>query len=53
MTMRKVPNKATIMVNFLVMKTPSTYNTIIGKLIVNALKVATWTYHLMVKFMTP
>lgn len=49
LTINEEPNIATIMVNFLIMNTPLTYNAILERLTLNALKVATSTYR-MVKF---
>ena len=43
---------STVMVDFLVVDRPSAYNTIIGWLGLNRLRVATSTYHLMMKFPT-
>jgi hypothetical protein len=43
---------STVMVDFLVVDQPSTYNTIIGRPSLNKLRAATSTYHLMMKFLT-
>lgn len=52
MTVGDILNRATLMVNFLVIKTPLAYNADIGRPTLNALRVATSTYHLMMKFST-
>lgn len=52
LTMGDFSNRPIVMVNFLVMKTLSTYNAIIGRPTLNALMATTSTYHLMMKFMT-
>lgn len=46
------PCTASIMVDFLVVKSPSSYNTIISKPTLNSLKAITYTYHLKMKFST-
>jgi hypothetical protein len=46
------PQLATVMVDFLVIDRPSTYNAIVGRPALNKLKAATSTYHLMMKFPT-
>jgi hypothetical protein len=46
------PKQSNVMVNFLVVDQPSTYNTIIGRPTLNKLKAVTSTYHLMMKFPT-
>jgi hypothetical protein len=46
------PRDSTIMVDFLVVDRPSTYNVIIGQPALNKLKAITSTYHLMMKFPT-
>jgi hypothetical protein len=46
------PKLSTIMVNFLVVDRPSTYNAIIDRSALNKLKAATSTYHLIMKFPT-
>ncbi|XP_040988998.1 uncharacterized protein LOC121236622 [Juglans microcarpa x Juglans regia] len=48
----KAPHTALTIANFIVMKAPSSYNTILGWLTLNNLKVVTSTYHLIVKFPT-
>ncbi|XP_042954540.1 uncharacterized protein LOC122290941 [Carya illinoinensis] len=40
----------TTMIDFLVVKSPSSYNAILGRPILNHLKVITSTYHLKMKF---
>lgn len=52
LTMGEAPNRFTVLVNFLAIKSPSAYNAILGKPTLNALRVATSTYHLMIKFST-
>jgi hypothetical protein len=44
------PRLSIVMVNFLVVHRPSAYNGIISRLTLNKLRVATSTYHLMMKF---
>jgi hypothetical protein len=44
------PRLSTVMVDFLVIDRPSAYNTIIGRPMLNKLRAATSTYHLMMKF---
>ena len=46
------PKQVSKMVNFLVINYPSVYNAIIGRLILNRLRVITSTYHLIFKFLT-
>jgi uncharacterized protein YbjQ (UPF0145 family) len=46
------PRLSTVMVDFLVIDRPSTYNVIIGRPALNKLRAATLTYHLMMKFPT-
>ncbi|XP_040989006.1 uncharacterized protein LOC121236635 [Juglans microcarpa x Juglans regia] len=46
------PCMASVMVNLLVLKAPSSYNVIIGKSTLNNLRVVTSTYHLKMKFPT-
>ena len=47
------PCQITLMVTFLVVQCPSTYNAIIGRPTLNNLRAVTSTYHLKVKFPTP
>jgi hypothetical protein len=51
-TCRTSPMDSTVMVDFLVVDRPSTYNVIIGRPGLNKLKAITSTYHLMMKFPT-
>ena len=44
------PKVSTVMVDFLVVDRPSAYNAIIGRPGLNKLRVATSTYHIMMKF---
>ena len=44
------PTKVTLMVDFLLVDQPSTYNAIIGRPILNALRAVVSTYHLAMKF---
>jgi hypothetical protein len=46
------PRQSTVMVDFLVIDRPSTYNAIMGRPALNKLRAATSTYHLMMKFPT-
>ncbi|XP_041000666.1 uncharacterized protein LOC121246556 [Juglans microcarpa x Juglans regia] len=46
------PHIATTMIEFLVVRTRSTYNAIIGRPTLNALEAITSTYHLKIKFLT-
>jgi hypothetical protein len=46
------PRVSTVMVDFLVIDRPSAYNAIMGRPALNKLRVATSTYHLMMKFPT-
>ena len=52
LTAGTAPKASTVMVDFLVVDRPSAYNAIIGRPRLNKLKVATSTYHLMIKFPT-
>ncbi|GMN47624.1 hypothetical protein TIFTF001_016801 [Ficus carica] len=45
------PEKATQMVEFLVVNKPLVYNVILGRLTLNVLKAAVSTYHLAIKFL--
>ena len=47
------PCQITLMVTFLIVQCPSTYNAIIGRPTLNNLRAVTSTYHLKVKFPTP
>ena len=47
------PCQITLIVSFLVVRCPSTYNAIIGRPTLNNLRAVTSTYHLKVKFPTP
>jgi hypothetical protein len=49
-TVRTTPKQATIMVDFLEVNHPSTYNAIVGHPSLNKLKNVTSTYHLKMKF---
>lgn len=51
-TIRTYPQQLTKETNFLVVDCSSAYNTTIGRLTLNAWKVATSTYYLLVKFST-
>lgn len=46
----KAPRTSVMMVNFLVMKSPSSYNAILGRLTLNNLRAMTSIYHLKIKF---
>jgi hypothetical protein len=46
------PRQSIVMVDFLVIDRPSTYNAIMGRPALNKLRAATSTYHLMMKFLT-
>ncbi|XP_040998159.1 uncharacterized protein LOC121244202 [Juglans microcarpa x Juglans regia] len=48
----RAPRTATTMSDFLVVKAPSSYNVILGRLTLNSLKAMTSTFHLKVKFPT-
>ena len=52
LTARTAPKVSTVMVDFLVVDRPSTYNAIINRLALNKLRAASSTYHLMMKFPT-
>ena len=52
LTAGTTPRISIIMVDFLVVDRPSAYNVIIGRFGLNRLRVATSTYHLMMKFPT-
>ncbi|KAF5465239.1 hypothetical protein F2P56_015264 [Juglans regia] len=47
------PCMASVMVEFLVVNAPLSYNAIIGKPTLNSLRAMTSTYHLKMKFSTP
>ena len=47
------PHQKTLRLTFLVVKVPSAYNTILGRPSLNAFRAMVWTYHLLVKFLTP
>jgi hypothetical protein len=51
-TIGTAPRLSTVMVHFLVIDRPSTYNAIISQSALNKLRVATSTYHFMMKFPT-
>jgi hypothetical protein len=51
-TVGTAPRLSTVMVDFLVIDQPSTYNAIIGGPTLNKLRAGTSTYHLMMKFPT-
>ena len=46
------PRVSTVMTEFLVMECPSTFNRIVGRPLLKALKVVTSIYHLTIKFPT-
>ncbi|XP_040994249.1 uncharacterized protein LOC121240778 [Juglans microcarpa x Juglans regia] len=46
------PKTTSLMVDFLVVKAPSSYNVIVGRPLLNQIKVVTSTYYLKVKFLT-
>lgn len=48
----KARNTATTMIDFLVVKAPSSYNTILGRLTLNRLRAVMSTYDLKMKFLT-
>jgi len=50
LTTRSIPKQVTVMVKFLLVDCPSTYNTIIGRTILNQLEVVTSTPHFKMKF---
>ncbi|KAL5540819.1 hypothetical protein UlMin_043789 [Ulmus minor] len=47
------PCQASVSVNFLVVDSPSVYNTIIGRETLHALRTVASTYHMLLKFPTP
>lgn len=47
---RDTLNQSIVLVNLLMIKSPSVYNTILGRPILNTLRAATSTYHLIIKF---
>ncbi|KAL5545737.1 hypothetical protein UlMin_005424 [Ulmus minor] len=47
------PCQASVSVNFLVVDSPSVYNTIIGRETLHALRAVASTYHMLLKFPTP
>ncbi|XP_041004108.1 uncharacterized protein LOC121249463 [Juglans microcarpa x Juglans regia] len=47
------PKTTSLMVDFLVVKAPSSYNAILGRSSLNQMKAVTSTYHLKVKSPTP
>lgn len=49
----RTPFTAFVMVDFLVVKAPSLYNAILGKLTLNNLRAVTSTFYLKMKFPTP
>ena len=49
-TIGQEPQEATQMLNFLVVKAPSTYNAILGRTGLHAFKAIASTYHLKIKF---
>ena len=51
-TIGQEPREATQMLNFLVVKAPSTYNAILGRTGLHAFKAIASTYHLKIKFPT-
>ncbi|XP_074375108.1 uncharacterized protein LOC141716827 [Apium graveolens] len=51
-TIGEEPREATQMLNFLVVKTASTYNAIMGRTGIHAFKVVLSTYHMVLKFPT-
>ncbi|KAK1361042.1 hypothetical protein POM88_045516 [Heracleum sosnowskyi] len=52
MTMGQGPNTSTQMLNFIVIKATSTYNAILGRTGLHALKAVASSYHLKIKFPT-
>ncbi|XP_059645862.1 uncharacterized protein LOC132288728 [Cornus florida] len=46
------PKQVTVMVDFLVVDCPSTYNIILGRTTLNAMRAVTLTYHLLMRFPT-
>ncbi|XP_059668905.1 uncharacterized protein LOC132313995 [Cornus florida] len=46
------PKQVTVMVDFVVMDCPSSYNIILGRTTLNAMKAITSTYHLLMRFPT-
>ncbi|XP_059629910.1 uncharacterized protein LOC132272848 [Cornus florida] len=46
------PKQVTVMVDFLVVDCPSSYNIILGRTTLNAMKAITFTYHLLMPFQT-
>lgn len=51
-TTRYEPTQATVMTDFIIIDKPSTYNAIIGRPTLNALKAVVLTFHLVMKFPT-
>ena len=52
MTVGTEPYQKTLRLTFLVVKVPSSYNAILGRLGLNAFRAVVLTYHLLVKFLT-
>ncbi|XP_059658663.1 uncharacterized protein LOC132304989 [Cornus florida] len=44
------PKQITVMVDFLVVDCPSTYNIILGRITLNVMRAVTSTYHLLIRF---
>ncbi|KAJ0980913.1 hypothetical protein J5N97_009168 [Dioscorea zingiberensis] len=53
LTLETPPKFTTAVVNFLIVRCPSSYNVIIGRPSINMLKAVPLTYHMMIKFPTP
>ena len=53
MTMREYPRQSYVMADFLVINQPSTFNAVLGRSSLRALKAITSIYHLLMKFPTP
>ena len=53
MTVGEYPKQSCVMTDFLVLNQPSTFNVMLGRPSLRALKVITSIYHLLMKFPTP
>ena len=53
MTVGDYPRQSCVMANFLVINQPSTFNTVLGRPSLRALKAITSMYHLLMKFPAP
>ena len=51
-TLGEPPQTATMMINFLIIKFPSAFNGVLGRLLLKALKAVTLIYCLTIKFPT-